>query len=281
MRNVRSAIGAGGALEERYEYDAFGQPYMGDLSSGMNLGYTGKPYDPATGLYNYVFRDYQPAVARFTTVDPVRDGNNWFTYVNNDPVNWVDSDGLIGNVLAGAGIGTLIGGASGALSAVAQGKSGQEILAGAIGGAISGAITGAAIGSGIGIVGLIGAGFAGGAVGSVAEDVLANGGPCGLNPVDVAKNAVKNGAISVAATVIAGVGLPAVGNATTNKAWNMAASLTATMNGTWGPAAQSAYTVQKVAAAAKPAVEIGLTTLFDVFQDITGFKTQPGNNKTK
>ena len=83
-----------GLLEERYEYDAFGTPYLGDFSEGMSLGYTGKPYDPATGLYNYGFRDYQPVAARFTTVDPVRDGNNWFAYVNNDPVNWIDPLGL-------------------------------------------------------------------------------------------------------------------------------------------------------------------------------------------
>jgi RHS repeat-associated protein len=60
----------------------------------MNLGYTGKPYDTATGLYNYGFRDYSPQAARFTTLDPVRDGNNWFAYVNNDPVNWIDPWGL-------------------------------------------------------------------------------------------------------------------------------------------------------------------------------------------
>jgi RHS repeat-associated protein len=60
----------------------------------MNLGYTGKPYDSVTGLYDYGFRDYQPVVARFTTVDPVRDGNNWFSYVNNDPVNFLDLWGL-------------------------------------------------------------------------------------------------------------------------------------------------------------------------------------------
>jgi RHS repeat-associated protein len=83
-----------GLIEDRYEYDAFGTPYQGDFSGGMNLGYTGKPYDPATGLYNYGFRDYAPQVARFTTVDPIRDGNNWFAYVNNDPVNWVDPWGL-------------------------------------------------------------------------------------------------------------------------------------------------------------------------------------------
>jgi RHS repeat-associated protein len=60
----------------------------------MNLGYTGKPYDTATGMYNYGYRDYRPAAARFTTVDPIRDGNNWFAYVNNDPVNYLDPWGL-------------------------------------------------------------------------------------------------------------------------------------------------------------------------------------------
>jgi RHS repeat-associated protein len=99
LGSVRSATSDGGVLEVRYEYDAFGTPYQGDLSGGMNLGYTGKPYDTATGLYNYGFRDYQSIAARFTTEDPIRDGNNWFAYVNNDPVNYVDLWGLEGNVL--------------------------------------------------------------------------------------------------------------------------------------------------------------------------------------
>jgi RHS repeat-associated protein len=94
MGSVRATTSASGELEERYEYDAFGKPYKGDLSGGMNLGYTGKPYDAATGLYNYGFRDYKPQAARFTTVDPIRDGNNWYAYVNNDPVNWLDLWGL-------------------------------------------------------------------------------------------------------------------------------------------------------------------------------------------
>jgi RHS repeat-associated protein len=92
--SVMTATNEYGTMEERYEYDAFGKPYQGDLTTGMNLGYTGKPYDTATGLYNYGYRDYQPEAARFTTVDPIRDGANWFTYVNNDPVNWVDLWGL-------------------------------------------------------------------------------------------------------------------------------------------------------------------------------------------
>jgi RHS repeat-associated protein len=94
LGSVRSTTNGDGRLEGRYEYDAFGKPYKGDLASGMNLGYTGKPYDATTGLYNYGYRDYQPEAARFTTEDPIRDGSNWFAYVNNDPVNWIDLWGL-------------------------------------------------------------------------------------------------------------------------------------------------------------------------------------------
>jgi RHS repeat-associated protein len=94
LGSVRTATTDTGAVEDRYEYDAFGTVYQGDLSGGMNLGYTGKPYEMATGLYNYGYRDYKPQAARFTTVDPIRDGNNWFAYVNNDPVNYIDLWGL-------------------------------------------------------------------------------------------------------------------------------------------------------------------------------------------
>jgi RHS repeat-associated protein len=94
MGSTRSSTNDYGSLEDRYEYDAFGTPYSGDFSTGLQTGYTGKPYDPITGLYNYGYRDYASATARFTTVDPVRDGNNWFAYVNNDPVNFMDEFGL-------------------------------------------------------------------------------------------------------------------------------------------------------------------------------------------
>ncbi|MDR0910329.1 MAG: DUF4329 domain-containing protein [Spirochaetaceae bacterium] len=80
--------------QQMMTYHTFGTPYKGNLTGGMNYGYTGKPFDVTTGMYDSGYRDYQPSVARFTTVDPVRDGNNWFAYVNNDPVNWVDLWGL-------------------------------------------------------------------------------------------------------------------------------------------------------------------------------------------
>ncbi|MBO4532671.1 MAG: RHS repeat-associated core domain-containing protein [Treponema sp.] len=77
-----------------YTYDAFGSLIQGSLSGSTDFGYLGKQQDPISRLYNYGYRDYQPESARFTTVDPVRDGSNWFAYVNNDPVNFVDLWGL-------------------------------------------------------------------------------------------------------------------------------------------------------------------------------------------
>ena len=81
--------------ESYYDYDIFGSPITGNYTTGSDYGYLGKPYDSITGLYNYGYRDYSPQTVRFTTVDPIRDGANWFVYVNNDPVNYVDLWGLL------------------------------------------------------------------------------------------------------------------------------------------------------------------------------------------
>ena len=81
-------------MNTTYDYDIFGSPITGNYTTGADYGYLGKPYDSITGLYNYGYRDYSPQTVRFTTVDPIRDGANWFAYVNNDPVNYIDLWGL-------------------------------------------------------------------------------------------------------------------------------------------------------------------------------------------
>ena len=82
-------------------YDIFGSPYQKTGSfladDSLDFGYLGKPYNADTELYDYGFRDYSPTTARFTTIDPIRDGRNWFSYVVNDPVNYVDLWGLCGS----------------------------------------------------------------------------------------------------------------------------------------------------------------------------------------
>ena len=39
-------------------------------------------------------RYYDPSIGRFTTEDPVKDGDNWYVYCGNNPVNAVDPWGL-------------------------------------------------------------------------------------------------------------------------------------------------------------------------------------------
>ena len=94
LGSVRSVTDKYGSVKADYSYDAFGSPYLGNLENDIGFGYTGKAYDNSTGLYDYGFRDYSPVSARFTTIDPIRDGSNWFSYVVNDPVNYIDPNGL-------------------------------------------------------------------------------------------------------------------------------------------------------------------------------------------
>lgn len=93
--SIRALTDRYGVVAARSDYDAFGVPLTEDALRWCGLGYAGKPYDFATQLYNYGFRDYSPDTGRFTTVDPIRYGQNWYAYVNGDPVNNVDLWGLI------------------------------------------------------------------------------------------------------------------------------------------------------------------------------------------
>ena len=94
LGSVKFITGQGGQELKRIEYDVFGGIYKGNSPYGLETGYTGKPYDAVTRLSDYGFRDYAPTHARFITEDPIRDGENWFAYVGNNPVNWVDPWGL-------------------------------------------------------------------------------------------------------------------------------------------------------------------------------------------
>jgi len=102
-------MGRHGNTEASYNYDAYGVVYGRGAAErqiaaipgrptafkrGTDYLYAGKRHDAATGLYDYGFRDYAPRLARFTSVDPIKDGRNWYAYVGADPVNRFDWLGL-------------------------------------------------------------------------------------------------------------------------------------------------------------------------------------------
>ncbi|WP_408954598.1 RHS repeat domain-containing protein [Natroniella sp. ANB-PHB2] len=78
----------------RYKYDPFGNLIRSEGEISDSYRFTGKEFDGTTGLYYYGARFYDPELGRFITEDPAQDGWNWFVYTANNPLKYVDPDGL-------------------------------------------------------------------------------------------------------------------------------------------------------------------------------------------
>ena len=97
-----------GSIYTTYDYDAYGNEYERDNNDGNYFRYCGEYYDTETGFIYLRARYYDPMVGRFTSVDPIKSGLNWYSYCYNNPVIFVDRDGrsatliFLGIVLAHA-----------------------------------------------------------------------------------------------------------------------------------------------------------------------------------
>ena len=98
LNSVTALTGHAGATEETTQYDAFGAPLNLTIpGTGNDLLYTGREYDRGTGLYYYRARYYDPEIGRFISEDPLgfQAGVNFYSYVNNNPINANDPMGLV------------------------------------------------------------------------------------------------------------------------------------------------------------------------------------------
>jgi RHS repeat-associated protein len=92
--SINEGVDASGTLVARYSYDTWGKR---SLLSGVDVastGYTGQRTHYALNLS--LFRAYDPATARWLSMDPLGDvdGPNRYAYVGNNPINRVDPLGL-------------------------------------------------------------------------------------------------------------------------------------------------------------------------------------------
>ena len=76
------------------DYEPFGRPTEA-FRDEQGFFFTGKDYDSDTGLYYFNARWYDAGIGRFITEDPARDGGNWYAYVANNPLRYVDPTGFI------------------------------------------------------------------------------------------------------------------------------------------------------------------------------------------
>ena len=81
-------------VSEHFDSDVYGRFFKGDLSFAHNIGFSGKIRDAEADLSYFGFRHYSPVRKQWITVDPIRDGPNWYAYCAADPVNYVDPLGL-------------------------------------------------------------------------------------------------------------------------------------------------------------------------------------------
>ncbi len=67
-----------------------------DTADTNPFRYCAEYFDAETGQIYLRNRYYQPVTGRFSQLDPIRDGLNWYAYYYNNPVRYIDSNGLVG-----------------------------------------------------------------------------------------------------------------------------------------------------------------------------------------
>ncbi len=185
---IQGIYNSDGLIVARYVYDAFGNQKVYDRNYNINndesfigninsIRYKGYYYDKESNLYYLNSRYYSPEYYRFIRIDSIDylepqsiNGLNLYSYCDNDPINYNDTDGHKPkwyDVAAWIGVGLF----AAAAVVLAVGLAGAVI-----GGIAGGIIYGAAIGTVT--LGTVGAGV--GAIGGMIYDV-ANGNDFGTS----------------------------------------------------------------------------------------------------
>jgi RHS repeat-associated protein len=96
--SIRAVTDKDGKKVWSADYLAFGKQFGKDSETDFEElhSFTGKEYDPDTGLHYYNARWYDAELGRFISEDPVGDPNNpnLYSYCRNNPLRFIDPTGL-------------------------------------------------------------------------------------------------------------------------------------------------------------------------------------------
>ena len=108
LNSVSAQIRPDRSLQNRYAYSAYGETVALGDDEGNSVQYTAREADSSGLLYNRA-RYYDRKLKRFISDDPigVRGGLNFHNYVEGNPINFNDPEGLWVNIVGGALIGGL------------------------------------------------------------------------------------------------------------------------------------------------------------------------------
>lgn len=95
LGSIREVVSASGTLGARYDYDPWGRRERVAGTGDLEIGFSGHVHH-GTGLIFAPFRAYDPDLGRWLSRDPISEsgGPNLYGYVENDPVNYWDPQGL-------------------------------------------------------------------------------------------------------------------------------------------------------------------------------------------
>ena len=101
LGSVRCIADQNGAVVSSCDYSPFGVPQQATRTNGLQPDFAGLFYDQQAGIYLTQARAYDPATGRFLQIDPkfrIPTGSqkdlSRYAYCGNDPVNFVDHNGL-------------------------------------------------------------------------------------------------------------------------------------------------------------------------------------------
>lgn len=99
LGSVARAFSSSGT-NNTYQYDSYGRILSQTGTAPSPFAFTGREYDPESGLYYYRARYYDPALGRFISEDPMRAAAaNFYSYALNSPTKYVDPLGLLFEVI--------------------------------------------------------------------------------------------------------------------------------------------------------------------------------------
>jgi len=95
--SVRQIVAPDGSIAQNITYDEFGNVLADSAPGFQPFGFGGGLVDVDTKLVRFGARDYAPPLGRWITRDPIGfhgGDSNLYAYINSDPVNDYDEDGL-------------------------------------------------------------------------------------------------------------------------------------------------------------------------------------------